>query len=178
MKKYIITLLFCTLFCHLGIAQGLKSVSILGDSYSTFEGYVQPDTNFVWYLKTPPEGRKTDMVSVRNTWWHQFIKENNYRLCVNNSFSGATICHTGYRSEDYSDRSFITRMKSLGCPDIIFIFGATNDYWAKNKNNIRTTQRLHPGDERTVAIILRTVTGMANSSAGKRIIHTKTVVVL
>jgi len=97
MKKYIITLLFCTLFCHLGIAQGLKSVSILGDSYSTFEGYVQPDTNFVWYLKTPPEGRKTDMVSVRNTWWHQFIKENNYRLC-----------------------------------DIIFIFGATNDYWAKS----------------------------------------------
>lgn len=72
------------------------------------------------------------MVSVRNTWWHQFIKENNYRLCVNNSFSGATICHTGYRSEDYSDRSFITRMKALGCPDIIFIFGATNDYWAKS----------------------------------------------
>lgn len=68
-----------------------------------------------------PKGRKTDMVSVRNTWWHQFIKENNYRLCVNNSFSGATICHTGYRSEDYSDRSFITRMKALGCPDIIFI---------------------------------------------------------
>jgi hypothetical protein len=62
MKKYIITLLFCTLFCHPGIAQGLKSVSILGDSYSTFEGYVQPDTNFVWYLKTPPKGRKTDMV--------------------------------------------------------------------------------------------------------------------
>ncbi len=51
---------------------------------------------------------------------------------MNNSFSGATICHTGYRSEDYSDRSFITRMKALGCPDIIFIFGATNDYWAKS----------------------------------------------
>ena len=31
------------------VLQGLKSVSILGDSYSTFEGYVQPDTNFVWY---------------------------------------------------------------------------------------------------------------------------------
>jgi hypothetical protein len=84
MKKYIITLLFCTLFCHLGIAQGLKSVSILGDSYSTFEGYVQPDTNFVWYLKTPPEGRKTDMVSVRNTWWHQFIKENKEQLVEGN----------------------------------------------------------------------------------------------
>lgn len=108
MKKYILTLLVCALFCHLGMAQSLKSISILGDSYSTFEGYVQPDTNFVWYFKTPPKGRTTDMVSVRNTWWHKFIKENNYRLCVNNSFSGATICNTGYRSEDYSDRSFIT----------------------------------------------------------------------
>ena len=46
MKKYIITLLFCTLFCHPGIAQGLEIRSILGDSYSTFEGYVQPDTKF------------------------------------------------------------------------------------------------------------------------------------
>ena len=58
---------------------------------------------------------------------HKFIKENNYRLCVNNSFSGATICNTGYNQADYSDRSFITRMDKLGCPDIIFIFGATND---------------------------------------------------
>lgn len=131
MKKYVLTLLLGVLFCQLDIAQSLKAVSILGDSYSTFEGYVKPDTNFVWYLKTPPEGRTTDMVSVRDTWWHKFIQENNYRLCVNNSFSGATICNTGYRSEDYSDRSFITRMKSLGCPDIIFIFGGTNDYWAK-----------------------------------------------
>ena len=45
-------------------------------------------------------------------------------------FSGATICNTGYRQADYSDRSFITRMDELGCPDVIFIFGATNDCWA------------------------------------------------
>ena len=29
-----------------------------------------------------------------------------------------------------SHRSFITRMDNLGCPDIIFIFGGTNDSWA------------------------------------------------
>lgn len=132
MKKYILTLLLSVLFGSLSMAQSLKSVSILGDSYSTFEGYVQPDTNLVWYFKTPPKGRSTDMVSVQNAWWHKFIKENNYRLCVNNSYSGATICNTGYRAEDYSDRSFMTRMKNLGCPDIIFVFGATNDYWAKS----------------------------------------------
>ena len=131
MKKYIITLLFCTLFCHLGIAQGLKSVSILGDSYSTFEGYVQPDTNFVWYLKTPLK-RTEDRYGFCACAVASVCGEQLPSFCVNNSFSGATICHTGYRSEDYSDRSFITRMKALGCPDIIFIFGATNDYWAKS----------------------------------------------
>ena len=91
----------------------------MGDSYSTFEGYLQPDTNSIWYYTLPRH--KTDVVSVRQTWWHQLIRENDYRLCVNNSFSGATICNTGYRKADYSDRSFITRMDELGCPDIIFI---------------------------------------------------------
>jgi hypothetical protein len=130
MKVRTLLFLFCILTCSLSFAQGSKSISILGDSYSTFDGYLQPDTNFVWYYATPKQ--QTDVTSVRETWWHKFIKENNYRLCVNNSFSGSTICNTGYRKEDYSDRSFITRMKKLGNPDIIFIFGATNDCWAKS----------------------------------------------
>lgn len=124
------TILFALLCCNFwATAQRLPSVSILGDSYSTFVGYLQPDTNHVWYWGEP-NPKATDVTSVRQTWWHKFIKENGYRLCVNNSFSGATICNTGYRSEDYSDRSFITRLKYLGSPDIIFIFGATNDSWA------------------------------------------------
>ncbi len=106
-----------------------KTVSVLGDSYSTFEGFLTPKTNAVWYeLKNAP--RKTDVASVSQTWWHQLISKNGWRLCVNNSFSGSTICNTGYDGNDYSDRSFITRMDNLGCPDIIFIFGATNDSWA------------------------------------------------
>lgn len=124
-------------FCLLGLstwAQSSKSVSILGDSYSTFQGFVQPDSNWVWYFD-PAKTMNTDVASVRETWWHQFIKKNGYRLCVNNSFSGATICHSGYKRgnpdySDFSDRSFVTRMGNLGCPDIIFIFGGTNDAWA------------------------------------------------
>ena len=103
MKKYSL-LLFFILICSTGIAQSRKSVSILGDSYSTYEHYLYPDTNAVWYFQ---------------------------KVRINNSFSGSTICHTGYRKEDYSNRSFITRMNNLGCPDIIFIFGATNDSWAE-----------------------------------------------
>ncbi len=109
MRKSCVFLLIITLCSSLSFAQSKKSVSILGDSYSTFEGYLQPDTNSIWYYTIPRH--KTHVVSVRQTWWHQFIKENDYRLCVNNSFSGATICNTGYRQADYSDRSFITGME-------------------------------------------------------------------
>ncbi len=131
MKKHIISLLLVSVFVFTGaIAQSLKSVSILGDSYSTFEGYI-PEGNSIWYWKVPKKG-VTDVNAVNQTWWHKFIKENGYRIALNNSYSGATICNTGYRGEDYTDRSFITRMKSLGCPDIIFIFGATNDSWANS----------------------------------------------
>ena len=98
MKKFCVFLLIITLCSSFNFAQSKKAVSILGDSYSTFEGYLQPDTNSIWYYSLPRH--KTDVVSVRQTWWHQLIRENDYRLCVNNSFSGATICNTGYRKAD------------------------------------------------------------------------------
>ena len=114
--------------CCTACAQKL-SVSILGDSYSTYEGYLTPSTNAVWY-QVKNAGNKTDVTSVRQTWWHQLISSQGWKLCVNNSYSGSTICHTGYDGNDYSDRSFLTRMDNLGCPDILFVFGATNDSWS------------------------------------------------
>lgn len=45
----------------------------------------------------------------------------------NNSYSGSTVCHTGYQKADYSDRSFATRMDNLGNPDVLLVFGGTND---------------------------------------------------
>ncbi len=128
MKRTSTLLLLVLLYSAVCSAQERKLVSILGDSYSTFQGYVQPDTNYVWYYNTPQH--KTDVTTVTQTWWYKFIQDNNYQLSVNNSFSGATICNTGYRKADYSDRSFLTRMNQLGQPNIIFIFGATNDSWA------------------------------------------------
>ena len=127
MKKLSL-LLLTILFVSLATAQ-TKSVSILGDSYSTYEGFMTPSTNELWYYAQNPEAR-TDVKNVRQTWWYQVIKENGWRLCVNNSYSGATISYSGYDGNDYSARSFNTRMDNLGQPDIIFVFGATNDSWA------------------------------------------------
>ncbi len=110
-------------------AKNNKTVSILGDSYSTYEGYVEPATNWVWYF-AEPRVDTTDVDDVKQTWWYRFIKDNGYRLEKNNSYSGSTVCNTGYDGADYSGISFISRMDNLGCPDIILIFGATNDSWA------------------------------------------------
>jgi len=121
-------MLLATLIAGATTAQTM-SVSILGDSYSTYEDFVTPATNELWYYAKNGEGQ-TDVKDVTQTWWHQVIKENGWRMCLNNSYSGATISYTGYNGNDYSARSFNTRMNNLGSPDIIFVFGATNDSWA------------------------------------------------
>jgi len=94
MKKTILLLLITVFVIQVDAVKKTKTVSILGDSYSTFEGYVQPDSNYVWYYKIPIN--KTDVDSVGQTWWYKFIESNAYKLGVNNSFSGSTICNTGY----------------------------------------------------------------------------------
>lgn len=109
-------------------AQQRKSLSILGDSYSTFENYLQPDSNFVWYFQGKHDN--TDVTRVEETWWSLLLKKTGMKLCQNNSFSGSTISSTGYNKEDYSERSFCKRLWNLGCPDVIVVLGATNDSWA------------------------------------------------
>lgn len=107
----------------------IKTVAILGDSYSTFDGYI-PEGNACWYFTTP-QG-ENDVVSVEQTWWHKFCEDGGYELLLNESYSGSTICNTGYDGADYSDRAFITRMFNVtkSDPDLILIFGGTNDSWA------------------------------------------------
>ena len=39
------------------------------------------------------------------------------------------MCKTGYNDALYTHRSFITRHKSLGHPDVILMLAATNDSW-------------------------------------------------
>lgn len=104
-------------------------VSILGDSYSAFYGYVTPPSNLCWY-GVPGEAKENDVTCVEETWWWLLLERCGYRLECNNAYSGATVCHTGYDGADYSDRSFITRMADLGQPDILLVFGGTNDSWA------------------------------------------------
>lgn len=103
-------------------------VSILGDSYSTFEGHI-PGGNATWYSRHTDKDR-TDVGDVKQTWWWQVIERGGFILGKNESYSGATISYRGYNGDEYADRSFITRLGNLGSPDVLLIFGGTNDSWA------------------------------------------------
>ena len=103
--------------------------SVLGDSYSTFEGYVTPETNDVWYC-LPPDNY-IDVTSVEEMWWHQVAVEKGWTLEQNNSFSGSLISNflDFNGGVYYSPHSFLRRMDDIGDPNVIFVFGGTNDVW-------------------------------------------------
>lgn len=101
--------------------------SILGDSYSTFEGYVHPDSNDVYPYQN------IGLTGVEQMWWAQVADSTGWILEKNNSFSGALMCNYDYVNY-YGQYSFIRRMDNLGQPDVIFIFGATNDACAHDDN--------------------------------------------
>ncbi len=127
LKKLLLTPLFFSAV-FMASAQTRPTIAVLGDSYSTYEGFI-PKENEVWYHQ-PADLKNTDVTQVEQTWWWQVIKEGGYKMGMINSWSGSTICNSGYNDEDYTYRSFITRCANLGNPDIILVCGGTNDSWA------------------------------------------------
>lgn len=127
---------------------GIGTLFILGDSYSTFEGCI-PQGYAAYYKKSGPyylekQGEdfdpKTDVLTVEQTWWHQFIRETDSDLLLNCSWSGTTVCNTGYDGIDATAKSFIGRLDKLieqgyfrdNRVDTLILFGGTNDSWAKS----------------------------------------------
>lgn len=115
----------------------LGNVMILGDSFSTFEGHI-PEGYATYYTNAGHE--HTDVNRVEQTWWHQLLAENEARLILNDSYSGTTVCNTGYDGKDMSKTSFIARLDELiesgwfkeNKIDTLFVFGGTNDSGASS----------------------------------------------
>ncbi len=118
--------------------KNMGNVFILGDSYSTFENFI-PKGYSCWYDKVIKND--TDVSAVTETWWHKLLEATESSLVMNNSWSGSTICHTGYDGADNSKTSsFCVRIEKLiesgffkeNKIDTLFIFGGTNDSWANS----------------------------------------------
>ena len=103
-----------------------KILSILGDSISTYSGYI-PSGNRSRY----PEG---DVDSVDKTYWKKIIDTLGMKLGINESWAGSMVSWDGTtESNDIGKNKYIastTRISHLGnngTPDIILIFAGTND---------------------------------------------------
>jgi lysophospholipase L1-like esterase len=94
--------------------------SILGDSISTFRGFIPPE-NEAFY---PKEGY--DVTEPGQTWWNLLEKHTDVQLVFNDSYSGSRVSKTGSKPEW---TSFLSekRQAKLGA-DAILVFGGTNDY--------------------------------------------------
>ena len=113
----------------------LGNVMIFGDSYSTFTGAV-PQGFRVYYSGVRESG--PDLKSAEELWWHRLLSETGATLIQNNSYSGSTVCNTGYNGDCSQTTSFIARINKLSTAgffkensvDTVLILGGTNDSWA------------------------------------------------
>lgn len=113
----------------------VKNIMIFGDSYSTFAGYI-PEGYAVYYSSA--DRPETDVRKVEETWWHRVCTDLGLNLVLNNSWSGSTLCNTGYGGDCSMTNSFLHRLDVLKEEgffdtheiDTVFIFGCTNDSWA------------------------------------------------
>ena len=126
MKKFLLISFIAAAFA--AVLTGCCSqprISVLGDSYSTFQGCI-PQGNACWY----PRSRGNDVKQQEQCWWYLVTEALDGKLEKNESWSGSTICYTGYKGRDARKSSFVTRSSRLGDPNLILICGATNDRWA------------------------------------------------
>lgn len=127
------------------------NVSILGDSYSTFLGYI-PEGQAVYY---PRIEKVADVTDVTHTWWQPLFERRNMTLLINDSYSGSTVCKDT-RPGQGMESAFVYRMHNTMSkkgwqgkkPDVIFLFGTTNDSRlerkvGENKYESRTEEELH-----------------------------------
>lgn len=94
-----------------------KTLSILGDSISTFSGYI-PSGNVTYY----PTG---DVQSVQDTWWKKLADALGMSINVNNSWSASRVTTTNGEASAGCG----VRAESLGTnPDVIIIWMGINDF--------------------------------------------------
>lgn len=95
-----------------------KSLSILGDSISTYDGYI-PSGNANFYT-----GSNCGVTSVNQTWWKRVIDSLGMTLNLNNSWSGSRVSTT-----NGTESAGVTRASNLGTnPNVIIVYMGINDF--------------------------------------------------
>ena len=113
----------------------MKKFVIFGDSYSTYKGKV-PLGNRCYYGIERMDGGPV-VSSAEKTWWGRLQEYTGAALVLNESYSGSSVCKTGYPDYDAST-SFVSRATPYFRKDFFrennvdtaLVFGCTNDNWS------------------------------------------------
>ena len=104
-----------------------KTVSILGDSISTYQGWI-PEGYACFY--PDPDN---DIKDVTQTWWMQVIQNTGMQLLVNGSWSASAVCgdsRAENSSAGCSSRRIVDLMGNTGMvPDVILVYMGANDFF-------------------------------------------------
>ena len=112
-----------------------KVISIMGDSISTFDGYipVADGFNLKHYARYPQDNLFTE---VEHTWWMQVLTVLDAKLGINESWRSTEVynyidaeVNSSYDGTKACMAS-VTRIQNLGSngtPDVILFYGGTND---------------------------------------------------
>ena len=127
-----------------------KKVSVIGDSISTYDGFMFSNDNYSMgkhYPNTGKAGQYSNMVfNEQYTWWWRLIYEKmtNARLEANSAWGGTTVSYFTEKTEHSVEPTASCQKNSLqgryrdhglGSPDILFYFGGRNDYAAVGGNS-------------------------------------------
>ena len=99
-----------------------KTLSILGDSISTYAGYIPTGQNYAY------DGTTLGVSSVNDTWWMKLINAFGMTLNINNSWSGTCVSNIRDSAKG-SNSNAMVRSELLGTsPDVIIFYMGINDF--------------------------------------------------
>ena len=129
-------------------ALGGKTLSVLGDSISTWGG-VSNNTAYNTTIGTNNPyyngGNMTALTALNQTYWGSVMEKYHMSLCVNNSFSSGRLVDDWIAtSNGVHIPSALTRCTELGnkngiTPDVIAIYIGTNDFKTAKTEGVHTT---------------------------------------
>lgn len=136
----------------LGTDGGPLRIGILGDSISTYEGYIDNSYKSYYPREEVRDGELvgSDVDDWTKTYWGILLEEYwNAELDVNASWSGTCITpRAGFNSD------FLARAKTFIDPDIIIVNGGTNDYLkGKKGDGVVTPEKFRTAYENLLDIL-------------------------
>lgn len=118
-----------------------KKLSVMGDSISAFQGYI-PSGNAAYYT-----GQNSGVSSFEQMWWQRICDQTGMRRLVINAWSGSKVSGIDASISNFVPMSDVSRAQGLHTedddPDIIIVFGGTNDFSKENADIVTFEDAYH-----------------------------------